>query len=381
MNKLIVSLPTRGRPQQLLNTLARTVPNIASSATRIMVQVDDDDLQTIQALSSAPLPKPVIVNVKPREDTVAEKFERALAEPADVYVTMADEHPIITPGFDVKYLEAAEVFPDGLGWIYGRCANASFPSTGAVTAKFCEAIGYLYPKYFPYWFVDHWTDDVCRIIGRICYADIATDPTGGGKTQELREPAWWATFFDAAYLMRRKQAHDLIQSERFEGPPWLKDLLLRHHPMIEFRSRWINDGVRASHHQLSAMNGSLTIHDPRYQRKKEQAMALVPHLLNDYGMLPQEAEMFRLRLLPPTKIPNIPRVNPPPPAPPPHQAAPPQQAAQNPGSLSLMDQPQQQIRLAPVQGYPGLFAAVPPLQAQVPSSSPVIVPVGVHNNA
>lgn len=352
MNKLVVTLPTRGRPDKLLTTIKRTALNVASSSTRIMVQVDADDHATISAISNAELPKCVIVNISEREDTVAEKFERALSEPADVYVTMADEHPIITPGFDVKYLEGAEIFPDGLGWVYGECANASFPATMGVTAKFIDKVGFLYPKYFPYWFVDHWIDDLVRIIGRISYIDVGTDQTGGGVTQEMREPAWWATFFDAAYLMRRKQAQDIINSEDFASPDWLKQLLLRHHPMIEYRSRWINDGVRASHHQLAAMNGNLPVFDQRYQRKKTEALALVPHLLNDYGMSIQERQMFALRLLPPQPVPNIPRFG--------------------PGVLidnNVNAQPvavtQHQQALAPVQGFPGLFAAIP-MSAPVP---------------
>lgn len=306
MSKVVVSLATRNRPDKLINTIKRTVANIALRNTVLVVQVDDDDQLTLHEFGKHQLPPCVQLNVKPREDTVAEKFERALSIPADVYVTMADEHPIITPGFDVKMLEGAARLPDRLGWIYGHCANASFPASAAVPVQFVEKIGFLYPKHFPYWFVDHWVDDVVRIMGRISYVDVMTDQTGaGGRTQELREPGWWATFYDAAYLTRRKQAHDIINSPEFQSPPWLKDLLLQHHPMIEFRSRWINSGVRAQNRELSGMNGNLNLLEPRYVRKKEEAVKLIPHLLNGYGMDPQEVAMFRDYLLPPTNIVNL----------------------------------------------------------------------------
>lgn len=303
MNKLVISLATRNRPKQVVDTINRTLPHIALPNTVLMVQVDDDDQNTIDALKCSD-PR-VQINIKSREDTNAEKWERALVEPADVYLIAADEHPHITPGFDAKILEAAARFPDGIGWVYGHCANASFPAVMGVTAKFVENIGFIFPKYFPYWFVDHWTDDVARMVGRISYADVWTDQTGaGGKTQELREPGWWATFFDAAYLMRRKQAHDIINSSDFQSPDWLKEILLRHHPMIEYRTRWINDSVRQMSRQLEGMH-KYDLREPRYLRKKAEALAILPSFLNDYGMDEQERKMFSVALEQPTNIVNL----------------------------------------------------------------------------
>jgi len=63
-----------------------------------------------------------------------------------------------------------------------------------------------------------WTDDIARLIGRLSFADVRTDQSRAGKTQEMREPGWWATFFDAAYLMRRKIARDIIDGEDFQEP-------------------------------------------------------------------------------------------------------------------------------------------------------------------
>jgi len=66
-----------------------------------------------------------------------------------------------------------------------------------------DRLGHIFPELFPYWFVDHWTDDIARLIGRLSFADVAhgsiprrQDP--GNARARLVE----ATFFDAAYLMR-----------------------------------------------------------------------------------------------------------------------------------------------------------------------------------
>ena len=304
--KLVISLATRGRPRQLLHTIALSCVNWALPNTLRMVQVDADDTDTITALTEAKIDgrigSRVIVNCRSREDTIAAKWNRALTEPADVYLVAADDDPYVTPGYDAKLLDAAKRFPDGICMVYGHMANASFSGVVAPTAKLCEKMGgIIFPEHFPYWFADHWTDDVAKLIGRISFADVRTDQSNVGKTQEMREPAWWATWFDAAYLMRRAQAHKIIHDGDFHSPEWLKDNLLTHHPLIEYRSAWINDGVRASARQLEQWSGLNSL-DPRYQRVKRKAIAMIPHLLDDYGMDAAQAARFREALTPPSQV-------------------------------------------------------------------------------
>lgn len=300
--RLVVSLPTRGRPQQLIETLKRSSSNLALDNTVIMVQADADDLETISAFQKAResgLDGRAFLSVKPREDTIAEKWNRALSIPADVYLVSADDAPEITPGFDGKLLEAASRFPDGIGMVYGHMANASFSGMVAPTAKFCEKLGHIFPEFFPYWFVDHWTDDLAKLIGRLAFADVRTDQSRVGKTQELREPAWWATWFDAAYLMRRRIARQIIDSPDFDEPSWRKDVLRESYPLVEHRSRWINDNVRHQSKQLEGYSG-LTLNDPRYQRVRKKAVDMIPQLLE--GMSVDEAAAYKNFLTPPTQV-------------------------------------------------------------------------------
>lgn len=306
MPKLVVSLATRGRPQQVIETINRHMLCMSRPDTRMIVQCDADDFATVVILGNSKFDPRVSLNVKPREDTVAGKWNRALAEPADVYLCAADDDPYVTPQLDEKILQAASLFPDGIGMVYGRMANASFPGVIAYTAKWAECFGWLQPELFPYWFADHWTDDLGRLIGRIAFADVTTDQSKAGKTMELREPAWWATWFDAAYLMRREQAQKVIRSGSFHTPEWMKQILLTHHPLIEYRSKWINDTVRQQAKQLTAWSG-LDDNEPRYMRIKQSAIAMLDHLLGDYGMAPAEAAMFREALAPPNTIAALPR--------------------------------------------------------------------------
>ena len=295
--RLVITNATRGRPEQLIETVTRSTENLVLPNTLYVIQVDDDDKETIEALSKAPLDKRVKVNVKPREDTIAEKWNRAQDEEADVFLVAADDDPYVTPGYDRAICDAARLFPDGIGMVYGHLANASFTCAVGCTRKWVDQLGYIFPPYFPYWFVDHWTDDLARITGRISVADIRTDQSKVGKTQEMREPAWWASWFDAAHLMRRKQAFKII--EALDEPQWRKDLQKNLHPIVEYRSRWINQGVRNQAQHLTDWSG-LDNKDPRYVRLRDRAVAMIPELLE--GMDPAEAMRYRAQLLVPRLI-------------------------------------------------------------------------------
>lgn len=301
MNRLVISMASRGRPDQMVDTIRKSVANWTHPDTIMQVQLDHDDPASIEALTKAKIHERVVANVQQREDTIADKWNRALSEPADVYLVVGDDDPYVTPGYDTAIIEASKRFPDGIGMVYGAMANLSFSGSVAPTAGLCRKMGYIQPPYFPYWFCDHWTDDIARMIGRISVADIRTDQSRAGKTQELREPGWWATFFDACYLMRRRQARAIIDGEDFAGEPWHKELLRTHHPLIEQRSRGVNEGVRQQARQLEGWSG-LTLKDERYQRVRRKALDMIPHLLGDPEMPSHEAASFSNILMPPTVI-------------------------------------------------------------------------------
>lgn len=311
--RLTISLATRGRPDRFVETVSRSVVNWTDPHTTMWIMADHDDQPTIDAFMKAQATiwntDRIKIDVRERELTIAAKWNRILTiDPkAELYKTAADDDPYVTPGYDTKIIEAAKRFPDGIGIVYGHMANASFTRVAAPTRKLAEKLGYIFPEYFPYWFVDHWIDDVMKLIGRISFADVTTDQTRPGKTMEMREPAWWANWFDAAYLMRRKQAHDIINGKDFKSPQWLKEILLAQAPMIEYHSKWTNETVRGQAAGLEAWSG-LSTADARYQAVKQAAIDMVPHLLNDYGMDPLEALRYRNLLTPPSMVQDIPRI-------------------------------------------------------------------------
>jgi hypothetical protein len=305
-SKLVISLASRGRPQQLLETVSRSMANWTNPNTVLNLALDADDQPTLDYLNLAaphawfvgPNGPRINLDIRPREDTIAAKWNRALLLPADLYLVAADDDPYVTPGYDQKLLDAADLFHDGIGMVYGHMANLSFSGVIAGTAKWCDILGYLQPEHFPYWFCDHWTDDLAKITNRISFADVRTDQSKAGQTQEMREPAWWATWFDAGYLYRRKEVTKILLHTT---DPMSR--LLANAPLREHYSKWVNSNVRGM------QAPPLPLNDERYQRVKEKAIAMLPQFFD--GMNPQEALAYNNALNPPPLIANISQAFPP----------------------------------------------------------------------
>lgn len=300
--KLLISLATRNRPQKLLATIRQSMANWTHPNTELIIQADADDYATLGMLTETKLDPRVKVNVKKREDTIAEKWNRAMLEPADVYMIGGDDDPVVTQGYDSKILDAAQLFPDGIGMVYGHMSNASFSSIMCPTKKWVEKLGYILPEYFPYWFCDHWIDDIGHMTARIVHADIRSDQRKVGHTQEMREPGWWATWFDAALLLRRQEALGLI--DYLDEDAVHKERLRTNYIRVEYRSKWINDSVREQERR-AMLPADPDTKDERYMRVKAKAIAMIPKMLE--GMEPQMAKVYHDQLIVPDKILSFPR--------------------------------------------------------------------------
>lgn len=263
MKRFMIGLVTRGRPELLVATVEKTLPNLTLPASRLVIFADEDDVKTAALKFDDPR---VVLDVRAREDSIGAKHNRAMGMEWDVYWHMADYMSYTTPGLDRLVLEAADVFPDGIGVVYNHMANLSFSHANGITRKMAEKMGYLYPEYFPYWFIDHWLDDIARIIDRVSVADVMCEITRHKpSTQEHREPGFWGAFYTALVLERRQVARRIIDSEDFIEPHWRKKLMRRHHTLIEERSAMVN-------RLLNDMPANVTGKDPRYERTKARAI-------------------------------------------------------------------------------------------------------------
>jgi hypothetical protein len=266
---LTIGIATRGRAELAAQVAEHTLRNCRAD-TRIVVLADEDD-----DLGAMVLSREVILDIQPRPDTVAAKWNRMMAvAPAQVYMAMCDYRTQNTPGFDRNILNAAALYPDGIGAVYQHMANLSFPTYQCVTARMAQIMGHIYVEHFPYWFVDHWLDDICRMTGRFAYAAGETTVyprPGNGGTQDFREPGMWATLYDALYTEREAIANRLLTA--MHVPEWQKDVLRAQWPLVHHRSRMINDLCRN-------MQGNAP-HDERYSKIRAKGISLLETLYYD----------------------------------------------------------------------------------------------------
>lgn len=264
--RLTVTIASRGRPALLNQAIDAALSNAALPSTRVLAAVDQDDDATLAEVKERSRLK---ISVRKREDSVGAKWNRALRElPADVTMMATDNSVIASPGYDREIIDAARLFPDGIGCVYTKMANASFPYYQAVTSRWADIVGRIYPTYFPYWFVDHWLDDVARMTGRIIMTDVVVDDTSrqGLRTTEMRDVRLWCALFDSLQEERREEARRLIA--KMDDQPWRKALQLRSFPQVEARSLWINQMCRANAEAIENDRGA-GAPDERYARIKE----------------------------------------------------------------------------------------------------------------
>ena len=265
--KLSIVLATRKRPGILVRTVAQTLANVTHPDTRLVICADDDDDGTISMQAKITDPR-VIWSIEPRPDTVAEKYNRVMkVAPADVYMVHVDYAPQMTKGFDERVLEAATVYPDGYAFILGHLANLAFTSINAVTHKLAAKMGGIYPEHFPYWFIDHWFEDLARKTGRQVFVDAQVDCNNKQPTIGKAEPFLWGAVFEALKSERHAIALDIINSPDFDDTEVRKRALIRNFALSDDWSFLINYGLRD--------DGGDIPDDERYMRLRKKGIAIV----------------------------------------------------------------------------------------------------------
>jgi len=240
MKSLAINLITRGRPDMAVAWVKKTLTN--SRFADIMVSADSDDEPTIKAITELLPIYRFKLDVREREDALGAKHNRVLDvfPDADLYMMGVDDGPHVTPGFDKLILKAARTWPDGYVIVQNHLENLSFPSIQAVSRKIVEKMGFVWPPYWPYWFGDHWIDDIARMIGRAVFVDILTDRAQVPPTQERRDIDFWAELYNRLYMARETQASKIIRASDFSASKAQKTALERNFILVRERSTILN---------------------------------------------------------------------------------------------------------------------------------------------
>ncbi len=269
MNKsLTIGLATRTRPGLLARTINETLHHAKETDTRLIILADDDDKAT-QSLRNKLTDKRIIWSIEPKPDSLGTKYNRMIkVRPADVYLSMVDYAPHMTDGFDTEILAASNVYSDGYAFIINYFANFSFSQINAITAKAADKMGGIYPELFPYWFVDHWFQEVAKRVGREVFAPVYVDCSRKQPTIGLRDSYFWGQVFGLTAPERVEIANKILGADDFKVDLAENGVALRRNwALLEQWSWLINESLDKDQPREDG--------DEAYNRLVQKALAIV----------------------------------------------------------------------------------------------------------
>lgn len=221
--KITVGLPSRNRPAGLLSTLT-ALDALATGSNQITyaVIIDDDDYVTLEQVDhwkmSGMLPAGVVVRAGPRVLTVNARFNQVIeAHPADVYMQACDDAFPLAFQWD-KLMAGAKDIP---AYSWQECNDPSNATYLVISDRWKQAVGRFYPEYFPFWFADTWVAEVFTLAFAKPIGVVNQLQMGGkrGKTQGMRDLAFWFEFFAETRVERIAEAVKIAAAHGFTVNP------------------------------------------------------------------------------------------------------------------------------------------------------------------
>lgn len=213
-------IASRGNPQMLYETVKKNLETSALANTKIIVCLDDDDETKPEADGLlAGLKSDKVIGVSnPREDSIGAAYNRALQIPADYYIDGADDVVITTQAWDARILAEDAHFQDGIGAIgFGKHPIPyAMPCLIAASRKLIDHMGYFLQPYTPFWWMDTWLWEISCMVGRLKMIEIDIMHSRFGSTRGMREVSWWAKFFRATRIERKRIAVSVLMSDDFK---------------------------------------------------------------------------------------------------------------------------------------------------------------------
>jgi hypothetical protein len=162
MNKVLLIVPTRGRPEKAQEFYDAYKNN--SSITDLVFGLDDDDVEY-------PRIDGVIYEVNPRAmmngtlNLIANKY----ADQYDYIAFMGDDHRIRTPEWDVRLVEAIENLPYGIAYGNDLLQGENLPTAVLVNSNLIKTLGFMAPPAMKHLYLDNFWRDMGRAIGQLRY--------------------------------------------------------------------------------------------------------------------------------------------------------------------------------------------------------------------
>jgi hypothetical protein len=208
-----ILIPSRNRPQSLIDC-ASSILSLAKDPDRveIVLGLDSDDVVT-----PGVLPDRFIVSTAERPDTMSEIYERLRkVANAPIMINATDDHQMLTKNWDQEVVERSKDFNGCAVLYFDDPTHPGFATISAlpflIRRRLSESQGFVYPPYFPFWWIDTWLDEIGELTLRKFKLESGFAPVGERKTKGLREVDWWAKFFDRTRPIRLKAANHILDA-------------------------------------------------------------------------------------------------------------------------------------------------------------------------
>lgn len=210
--KIAVILPSRGSPHRLTAILT-ALDHLSSGSheVRYHVFVDDDDEATITAMHEATKTLDGIrLEIGSGAISHFERINRTCRDlDAEVLTWFTDDVFPLALHWDATIALEIDRGCAALAWTEVTDPNhVTFP---ILSRRWLDVLGYVFPEYFPFWFVDTWVMETYELAFCQDFPIVRDLPVGGrrGTTGNMHDLRFWYDFFDATRSERLRDARRL----------------------------------------------------------------------------------------------------------------------------------------------------------------------------
>lgn len=208
--RITIPMPSRNRPAGLLSVLT-ALDALATGQNQItyVLIIDADDEATRQCVKQwfdmELLPPNVHTVIGQRDKILNARMNEIVGTfPADIYCVLPDDGFPLTQGWDAMFAGLSEL--PAFAWQEKNDpGNATFI---AISERWRQATGRMFPEYFPFWFADTWIMEVHLLAFAKPIGVVQQLQMGGkrGQTQGMRDLPFWFDFFAKTRTERIKEA-------------------------------------------------------------------------------------------------------------------------------------------------------------------------------